>query len=812
MSTRPWIVAAFVGLAGALAWACGPMFPSQLLDQRAATLKAAPQNSFAYEAMHLLPPTDKLASNEPPPYGADDKDAAARARALGLSAAQLARVDALRALDSGDAAYAQGSDLPDDLRLYTAGAVDWDKHEADKATARFEQLLALPPEQARLRSVWAAYMLGRIHADAANAAASDASIFSRERAASAKAFGEARTRALDGASDTPGLAVASFGEEARLYLYSHGKQCRWADLYGADAASDEGDASDGDKQAASAPVDDGCGSGIVADDLKRAITLYAAQAGHGSKGAVSSLAAVADFVMRHPPLIDGLIDHPLSQRLLVAYALARMDGGAADTAAGAPVVKADPGVTALVDALGKRGVGKVVGVDRLAALAYQRGSYAEAARLVELSSGPLSEWVRAKLALQKGDLAAANAAYAAAAKAFPRAGDPAAAIEPSNVPLIEGEHGVLAMARGEYVEAMGHLYDAALAVGGDGNVYDWDEEDAGAGYGNDALYVAERVLTVDELKTFIDARAPATPVPTHSPDAQNAWQYRSPIADTLRWVLARRLMRDGRYDEAMPYFPADNDWRFGTYDDNGKLQWQSFRAPARAYADALRDSRHAWRDIDKAQAFYAAAAIARRDGMQILGYQQGPDFADVDGGYQGGSGQSAASMQQPDVTDGERQRYAASEARPNYRFHYRYIAADEAMRAADLLPPRSQAFAAVTCQATAWMLQGPPDYDDHYQGYGEPAPSVPPERLRRADAYYARYVKQGPYVAWAANFGRQCEEPDFARARALERAEQVAAVKHAVRRYWPFELAATVVVIVVLALWIVRRRRRRRAP
>lgn len=808
MLKRSWIVAAVVaGLAGAVAWACGPMFPNQLLDQRAGTLKAVPQNSFAFEAQHLLPATDTLSADEPAPYGGDEsKEGAAEATSQGISVEQLARVKALRELPSGDEAFEAGKDLPADLRAYVAGAVDFSGDNEDAAIARFEQVLALPPEQARLRSVWAAYMLGRIHAGRANAAASDPAVFQRERAASAKAFGLARARAVDGASDTQGLAVASFGEEARLYLYDHGRQCSWSDLNG----TPEQDVADGDDAGKDVPARQArppCGNGLAADDLKKAITLYAAQAGHRSDSAVNSLVAVADVAMRQPRLLDALIDSPVPQRLLVAYALARMGGEAEDTAANAGKSTTDPRLVALVQAIEKRGLEHVAGADRLASLAYQVGNYPLATSLVGKSSGPLAEWVRAKLALQKGDMAAAAAAYAAAAKAFPKAGDAQAAIEPSNVNLITGEQGVLALARGEYVEAMGHLYDAASSVGGDGNVYEGDGDSTGVGYGNDAAYVAERVLTVDELKQFVDARAPESPVPPKDKQADS--YYRAlPLADNLRWLLARRLMREGRYDEAFAYFPKDDDPRIQVTDDDGKAQPANLRSKARAYADAVHDGQHAWTDIGKAQALYKASVIAREDGMEILGYEQDPDFNDNGGSYQGGSGQTAESLKQAYVTDGERQRYAQSVARPDYRFHYRYIAADTASKAADLLPPRSQAFAAVLCKATGWMLEGPPDYGDHYQYYGDPKPEQPSERERRASALYQRYVKQGPYVAWAANFGRDCEEPDFDRAGTLKRSQQLASLKHAVRHAWPFA-CATIVLLIGLCVWIVRRRKRR---
>lgn len=242
-------------------------------------------------------------------------------------------------------------------------------------------------------------------------------------------------------------------------------------------------------------------------------------------------------------------------------------------------------------------------------------------------------------------------------------------------------------------------------------------------------------------------------------------------------------MRAGRYEEALGYFPVSGDRRFGEVD---------MRAKAREYANAVRDGEHAWTAIGKAEGRYAAAVIEREQGMELFGYEQGPDYTNVGGGYPGGSGHSADDLKQSFVTEGERQRFAGSQAKPDLRFHYRYLASDRAASAADLLPPRSQAFAAVLCKATGWMLEGPPDYSDHYQGYGEPAPTAPSERERRSTALYQRYVKQGPYVDWAENFGRDCEEPDFDSARAMQRHHYVVQAKRMVRRYLPFEIGGLV--------------------
>jgi hypothetical protein len=808
-----WLVCAIAAITAGAVWACGPDFPSQLLDHRDATLKATPQNSFAWEAAHLLPATDKLQAHESEVSPYDTPKPAGDAAAQGLTSAQWQRVLTLRQSADGGKAYDDGKDLPEDLRLYVAGAMDYaaankacaaaakpaeattaaaapvpndattacdkpDQATMDRAIASFEKVLALPPDQAKLRSVWAAYSLGRIHAQRANTAVNDAAAFKRERDAAAKAFQLARTLAVAGAADTQGLAVSSFGEEARLYLYNGKQQCSWVNLY----------------------VDDNdCGTGIAATDLKHAIALYAAQAGHGSDSAVQSLATLANNVLRDDDRAAALVDGPLSQRLLVAYALARVGDGADSDAATAAPAKPNPVLPALVQAIEKQGLDHVAGADRLAALAYRSGRYDLAATLAAKAPGPLASWVDAKLALQKGDLAAAAAAYAQAAKAFPTANDPKAAIEPSNVLLMGGEQGVLALARGEYVEAMGHLYAAASRAGGDGNTY--TDEDGGIGYGNDTFYVAERVLTIDELKAFVDAHAVATPAPAPSKD-QNHQYGTGTLADNLRWLLARRLMRAKRYAEAQAYFPSSGDPRFGDVD---------LRAKASEYASDLHHADSAWTDIGKAQARYAAAVIARENGMELLGFEQGPDYEDNGGGFQGGSGHSAADLKQTFVTDGERQRFADSAAKLNWRFHYRYIAADEAAAAAELLPPRSQAFAAVLCKAASWMREGPPDYDDHYQGYGDTKPTGPSEAQRRVETYYQRYVKQGAYVAWNNNFGAECEAPDFDRARQLLRHQRIVKAKHFIRHWLPVEIIAFVLVPAGLVGWWLRRRRRRAA-
>ena len=113
---------------------------------------------------------------------------------------------------------------------------------------------------------------------------------------------------------------------------------------------------------------------------------------------------------------------------------------------------------------------------------------------------------------------------------------------------------------------------------------------AAQAYWGDVAYLAERVLTTGELKAFVDANA-AKPEPLADPGQV------IPV-NQLRSLLARRLMRDGRYDEAPTYFDR--------LDDNAP----NTQADAIALAQALRRSRQAFWASGRAQAGCAARSGA----------------------------------------------------------------------------------------------------------------------------------------------------------------------------------------------------------
>ncbi len=261
-------------------------------------------------------------------------------------------------------------------------------------------------------------------------------------------FQQVRELALGGAPDPLGLAVASYGEEARIAL----------------------------------------GQG----DLPHAVDLYLEQAARGSASARDSLREVARRLAADADLAVRYIQDPRIQKLWFAQVVAAgfdaswLDrGGSAADGWTARVGR----VAAAIDR------GQATQLDGLAAVAYATGGFELAASLARGIDAPLAALVRAKLALRAGDRAAAAKEYAAAIGRRSTGGSTGAAgLSDRGWSRLLAENGVLAMSRADYADALQNLLDA------------------GSEYWLDAAHVAERVLSLDELTQFVEQRIPgATP-------------------------------------------------------------------------------------------------------------------------------------------------------------------------------------------------------------------------------------------------------------------------------------------------------------
>ncbi|WP_053150556.1 hypothetical protein [Pseudomonas sp. P97.38] len=713
MLTRKWprrLLCLSLSLPLGQALACGPEFPMRLLDNRAQSLAELPEGSFRFEVSRLgqaiagLKPATEATRN--PDYSYDDVSSYVeqrnQAERMGLTPPQQAVVERLRALNDVEQIATEAANLPPELRLYAIGAAAFSAGEHQRAAEAFQQLLALPADQRPLRSTWAAYSLGRALFAMSTEAGSGEPTALQEQARAA--FRQAREMSVAGFSDPLELGIASLGEEARV--------------------------------------------AYTAGDWDSAIGLYASQSAQGSPVGYSSLLQLAgDLYVQPDEPLTGLLKSRAVQRLAAAYLLSRIgwwDG------------EEPSGEKRLVKLLQANARDNLEDADRLAAVSYQHGDYASAKAFVDKAADTgLAWWVRAKLALRDGDKVAAAAAYAKAAQAFPK--DESwgnrrtpdwdyETVQPKC--RVDGESAILALQRGDYLQAFDQLYRGQ------------------SNYWYDAAAVAERVLTVEELKQYVDTQVPAPPALSQQ-DRDNYVPL--PVAASLRNLLGRRLLREGRYDEAPAYF------------DNADLQDK-----ARAYGQARQDAESRWWPTRQAEAYYHASRIARQWGMELLGYEMAPDYASLGGSY---ALEPVELKVGPLVAEGEVQRQQASAAQPDVRYHYRFVATALASQAADHLPHTSQAFAAVLCKAV---------------GYNS--------SLEEQSALYQRYVKEGPYVEWAANFGYQCPEPEFHNANKRYVTQALDPIRSVLRPYKHWLLVGALVLVAAAVLGLVSRRRRKARP
>jgi hypothetical protein len=176
---------------------------------------------------------------------------------------------------------------------------------------------------------------------------------------------------------------------------------------------------------------------------------------------------------------------------------------------------------------------------------------------------------------------------------FPEA-DPVAA----QLAKARSELATLLLAQGRYLEALGHFYRT--------------------GQLKDAAYIAECVLTIEELKAYVDREWPEDPPsgkprgkPAEAkPDEPAAECTPLPPAQEIRQLLARRLFRAGRAAEALPYYPAEIRPAFAHY--------LELLARATNPARAKRD---------RADAYWRAALVLRELGDATQFCEFGPDWS-----------------------------------------------------------------------------------------------------------------------------------------------------------------------------------------
>lgn len=224
-----------------------------------------------------------------------------------------------------------------------------------------------------------------------------------------------------------------------------------------------------------------------------------------------------------------------------------------------------------------------------------------------------------------------------------------------------------------------------------------------------AAYFAEYVLSLDELTAFVEKNYPAGT----GAAAVNAVNSPSENAREIRYTLARRLLREGRWAKAREFFPEELLPVFNAY----------VAAIQRGYDPARSDA-------ERARGFWDAALIVRADGDALFLAAAGPVY--VSGGEWEDNPVLKTRFAENLAGAEERSR---AESRDVSRFvnDRRFRAAMLAQNAASLLPNNDARTARLLCTAGVWLR------------YRDP---------KTADAFYKSLVIRCPQT----EIGRHCAE------------------------------------------------------
>jgi hypothetical protein len=546
---------------------------------------------------------------------------------------------------------------------YHRGAAAFLNKKWEEARKAWEDLLKRPDQDRHYRTVWTAFMLGKL------------GLKTNDYQSASQWFQRTRDFAKAGFADSLGLAAESYGWEGRA---------EW-------------------KQ----------------EQPEKAAPLFLTQLALGDASAVVSLKALVpdrepvEGMLNYGPELDernawsdqqkkeeeqkevsklnSAAQDALLRRLVTVHILATAtspDLYPSDSEA-APVNRCARWLNIIKQA----NLGRVEDAEYLGWVAYNNGDYNGAAHWLDLSKGDSGAalWLQAKLQRRAGKLAEAAKTMAQAVESLrsapaytPSAGTDEKWAEYDYFPegpnwgwgqSAHGDLGGLRLARGDFVQALDTLFNGHL----------W----------NDAAFMAERVLTTKELKQYVDA-LPETPPPKEGKD-YNA---------KLRYLLGRRLVREDRYAEAGPYMSPPYD------------------KVLEKYVKALKDGAdEKLSKTERAHAWFTAAWLARYDGMELMGTEVAPDafvdsgefeFPDLarqrrSGFYQQVSYDKDGNEKKKNVpivlkaSQKEIQRLTANKIEPDIRFHYRLIAGALAIKAAALLPDNSEELADVINQAGLWV-------------------------------------------------------------------------------------------------------------
>jgi hypothetical protein len=566
---------------------------------------------------------------------------------------------------------------------YRRGKDHWD--EARKA---WLGLLDRPAAERHYRTIWTAFMLGRLALKNGDPQA-------------VEWFRKTRELAGQGFADSLGMAADSYGWEGRSEL-KQGHPGKAAPLFLTQLAL--GDESAVVSLKALIPDrDDVDGMLNYGENGEEIYPKEYEPGGPPQQPTEEQKKAEEARTIKRLAALKAAAADPLLRRLETAHILATESGAAqwyrGDTLMGA--VRSANWIKVIEAAR----PGKVEDAEYLGWVAYTTGNYKQAQRWLDLSAGqtPAANWLRAKLELRAGKAKEAAASMEQAWEGIQipaTTGSDQRALAEASIYVVSpddgsfsmeewasGDMGAVRLLRSDFVQALDTFLKGGLR--------------------NDAAYVAERVLTADELKAYVGKMPPA---PAAKPD--DASGRAQDDTTWLRYLLGRRLVREDRYAEAGPYLPP-------AY---GKLLVK--------YVEALKNGADSkLPKASRAAAWSTAAWLARNDGMELMGTEVSPDGFDTEGAFEdtdlasyriqgvypsnvSGTNTTIRMPFRPAKTEVERLK--KNQIRPDLRYHYRIIAATLAVRAAALLEDNTEELADALNTAGLWVKDRDEKLGDRY--------------------------------------------------------------------------------------------------
>ena len=337
---------------------------------------------------------------------------------------------------------------------------------------------------------------------------------------------------------------------------------------------------------------------------------------------------------------------------------------------------------------------------RLAWTFYRGGAMDLAARCAALAEpgDPYAIWTRGRLALYHGELEEGARLLARAAEALP--------------------HGGRVHFQRSDTDSASHVAwsDAAMACLMQGNYTGALTNFLQADHWSDAAFLAERVLTRDELTQYLAGNAGSAALDKPS-GMLRVYGLPEPSNETgLRFILARRLARAGAWAAAAPLYPQGERTRPFIHPYTREVYpGDFFQTQAAQIAEALRiAAADATPSRERAQAYLDAAKRIREYGLELMGTELGPDWRVEWGGLDPEHFNLPESML-PEVMNPElSRRIARSAVEPDKRFHYRYIAADYMWQAARLLPDNDPLTAEALYLGGTWLAKRDPEAADRF--------------------------------------------------------------------------------------------------